>query len=333
MPEQTPKDPGNPGPKDQPNLRPQTLDDFVGQKDLKKRLSITLDACLQRQDILPHQLLAGPPGLGKTTLAQILAHEINAKITITSGPSLEKPADLAGTLVGLEKGDVLFIDEIHRLSPVVEEFLYPAMEDRKLDILIDTEGGQKSLRIDLQPFTLIGATTKPGRLSAPLRSRFQTVHKLELYQTEELAQIVHDSAKKLDLQISHTACLEIAKRSRGTPRTANNNLLWTRDYVLSLAQTQKISTEQAKKALEEIHIDENGLDATDRKIIKTLCQTFKGGPVGLNSLAISCGEDPETVEDIHEPFLISEGYLKRTPQGRMALEKSFKTQKSPHALL
>ena len=333
MPNKSLPDPAHNPTTDPPNLRPQSLADFVGQKDLKKRLSITLDACLQRQDILPHQLLAGPPGLGKTTLAQILAHELHAKITITSGPSLEKPADLAGTLVGLEKGDILFIDEIHRLSPVVEEFLYPAMEDRKLDILIDTDTGQKALRIDLQPFTLVGATTRPGRLSAPLRSRFQTLHKLELYQNDELAQIVHDSAKKLGLEISHSACLEIAKRSRGTPRTANNNLLWTRDYVLSLSQTQTISTEQAKKALEEIHIDEHGLDATDRKILQTLCQTFRGGPVGLNSLAISCGEDPETLEDIHEPFLISEGYIKRTPQGRMALEKSFQTQKPTHALL
>jgi Holliday junction DNA helicase RuvB len=315
------------------SLRPKRLGDFVGQKDLKKRLTITLDACLHRQDILPHQLLAGPPGLGKTTLAQILAEELQAQIKITSGPSIEKPADLAGTLVSLEKGDILFIDEIHRLNPVVEEFLYPAMEDRKLDILIEAEGGQKSLRIDLQPFTLIGATTRPGKISSPLRSRFQTIHKLELYQTDELAEIIHKSATKLGLEIEGNACIEIAKRSRGTPRTANNNLLWTRDFVLSESQTETITTQSAQKALEEIQIDENGLDATDRKILKTLCQTFRGGPVGLNSLAISCGEDPETLEDMHEPFLIAEGYIKRTPQGRMALEKTFQTQKLPHALL
>jgi len=315
----------------QPQLRPQALSDFVGQKDMKKRIAITLEACAMRNDVLPHQLFAGPPGLGKTTLAQILAKENGAKIVITSGPSIEKPADLAATLIGLERGDVLFIDEIHRLNPTVEEFLYPAMEDYKLDILIESEAGHKALRIDLQPFTLVGASTRPGKLSAPLRSRFQTIHKLELYQLDELAQIVYSSATKLQMKIQDDACLEIAKRSRGTPRTANNHLMWVRDYCLSKHNSQTISAEITKLALQEIKIDAWGLDPTDRKIMKILCETFKGGPVGVNSLAISCGEDPETIEDMHEPFLISEGYLKRTPQGRVALEKCFHSLN--HALL
>jgi Holliday junction DNA helicase RuvB len=309
------------------------LEGFIGQEETKKRLKITLEACKHREDILPHQLLAGPPGLGKTTLAQILAAEIGATLKITSGPSIEKPADLAGTLVSLEPGDILFIDEIHRLHPTVEEFLYPAMEDRKLDILLDSNGTAKTMRLDLNPFTLIAATTKPGKLSAPLRSRFQTIHKLELYTTNELAEIVKNSSEKLGLDMTQAACQEIAQRSRGTPRTANNHLLWTRDYALSCLGKTTIGGEDAKQALQEIGIDATGLDKTDRKLLETLCRTFKGGPVGLQTLAVSCGEDPESLEDMHEPFLIAQGYIQRSPQGRIATEKCFKYHKDPHALL
>jgi holliday junction DNA helicase RuvB len=305
------------------SLRPDKLKHFLGQEAIKSRLSITLKATKGRGECLPHQLLAGPPGLGKTTLAQILAHEMGCDIKITSGPSLEKPGDLAGTLVSLEENDILFIDEIHRLSPVVEEFLYPAMEDRKLDILLDEGGATKTMRINLKPFTLIGATTKPGALSAPLRSRFQTIHKMEMYTNEELKSIVLQSAEKLDVVLHEKAAKAISKRSRGTPRTANNQLLWVRDYVAAVQDSKLIDEETTLAALKEIDVDEHGLDSTDRKILETLVTTFKGGPVGIASLAISCGEESSTIEDIHEPFLISEGYIKRSATGRIALKKAF----------
>lgn len=304
------------------NLRPEKLDRFLGQEAIKRRIAITLAATKSRGETLPHQLLAGPPGLGKTTLAQILAREMGSKIRITSGPSLEKPGDLAGTLVSLEAGDILFIDEIHRLSPVVEEFLYPALEDRKLDILVETDQTPRSIRIDLQPFTLIGATTKPGNLSAPLRGRFQTIHKMELYTTPELAAIVSQSAETLGMALHPQAADEIARRSRGTPRTANNHLLWIRDFASAVKESSTIDPATAVEALQEIQIDENGLDPTDWKILRTIVQIFKGGPVGLQSLAVSCGEDIASIEDMHEPYLISEGYIKRGPQGRTATDKA-----------
>lgn len=311
-------------------LRPETLEGFRGQTEVKRRISITLRAAKSRQEPLPHLLLAGPPGLGKTTLAQILATEMGAKIHITSGPSLEKPADLAGALVRLEPGDVLFIDEIHRISPQLEEFLYPAMEDRKLDILIDQGGKAQPLRIDIEPFTLVGATTKPGNLTPPLRSRFQTIHHLNLYSIAELAEIVAGSAKRLKAPIDQDACAEIAARSRGTPRTANNNLLWVRDYARAELDTDEISAASAKEALEEIGISPDGLDESDHKILRTLCTTFSGGPVGLTSLAVACGEDAGSVEDVHEPYLIAQGYLQRTAQGRVALEKAKVLYPHPH---
>jgi Holliday junction DNA helicase RuvB len=305
-------------------LRPQSLKDFQGQEDLKKRLLITLEASKSRNDCLPHQLFAGPPGLGKTTLACILAKEMGTEIKITSGPSLEKPGDLAATLVSLKPNDILFIDEIHRLSPVIEEFLYPAMEDRKLDILVESEGGPKSIRIDLSPFTLIGATTKPGNLSAPLRGRFQTIHRLELYNTEELKGIVKQSSSKLGLEIDHGGAQEVAIRSRGTPRTANNHLLWIRDYATAKLKTNMVNKECALEALDAIAIDKEGLDPTDRKILDTLCRIFNGGPVGIQSLSVACAEDAISIEDMHEPYLIAQGYIKRTPQGRVASNKTRK---------
>lgn len=303
-------------------LRPETLKNFQGQSELKKRLLITLEASKSRNDCLPHQLFAGPPGLGKTTLACILAKEMGAEIKITSGPSLEKPGDLATTLVSLKSHDILFIDEIHRLSPVIEEFLYPAMEDRKLDILVESEGGPKSIRIDLAPFTLIGATTKPGNLSAPLRGRFQTIHRLELYSLEELKEIIKQSSKKLSLEIEEGGAEEIAIRSRGTPRTSNNHLLWVRDYATAKLKTNKVSKACALEALNAISIDKEGLDPTDRKILETLCRVFGGGPVGLQSLSVACSEDQISIEDMHEPYLIAQGYIKRTAQGRIASDKT-----------
>lgn len=305
-------------------LRPETLRDFHGQSELKKRLLITLEASKSRKDCLPHQLFAGPPGLGKTTLACILAKEMGTEIKITSGPSLEKPGDLATTLVSLKENDILFIDEIHRLSPVIEEFLYPAMEDRKLDILVESEGGPKSIRIDLAAFTLIGATTKPGNLSAPLRGRFQTIHRLELYNLEELVEIVKQSSKKLALDIDDEGAQEVALRSRGTPRTSNNHLLWVRDYATAKLKTNKVTKACALEALDAIAIDKEGLDPTDRKILDTLCRIFGGGPVGIQSLSVACSEDPISIEDMHEPYLIAQGYLKRTSQGRVASNKTRK---------
>lgn len=310
------------GQADTPSLRPDTLGGFLGQKALKHRLGITLKAAKTRGEILPHQLLAGPPGLGKTTLAQILANEMEAEIHVTSGPSLEKPGDLAGTLLSLKEGSVLFIDEIHRLSPVVEEFLYPAMEDRKLDILIDKDGKTDTLRMDLNAFTLIGATTRPGNLSGPLRSRFQTIHKLELYDAESLTEIVEQSAQKLGCKIQKSAAEEIARRARGTPRTANNHLLWVRDYAQAIDNTTHISHKITQEALREIGIDQEGLDPTDRRILSVLVENFKGGPAGVNSLAVACGEDPGSLEDVHEPYLIAQGYLRRGPQGRVATDKT-----------
>jgi len=303
-------------------LRPTSLKDFMGQEEIKERLKITICASKSRKECLPHQLFAGPPGLGKTTLATILAQEMGTEIKITSGPSLEKPGDLAGTLVGLEEGDILFIDEIHRLSPVIEEFLYPAMEDRKLDILVESDQGTRSIRIDLKPFTLIGATTKPGSLSSPLRSRFQTIHRLELYNNKQIQEIAMRSAEKLKVALHPDAASEIAIRARGTPRTANNHLLWARDFGLAKHQTDILDRELVLKALEAIGIDYGGLDKTDRKILEKLCENFKGGPVGLSSLSVACGEDPLAIEEMHEPYLIAEGYLKRTPQGRIALNKT-----------
>jgi Holliday junction DNA helicase RuvB len=314
-------------------LRPSALKNFLGQEAIKQRIEVTLTATKIRNGILPHQLLAGPPGLGKTTLAQILATEMGRELRITSGPSLEKPGDLAGTLVGLKEGDVLFIDEIHRMPSVVEEFLYPAMEDQKLDILVGEAGGtSKTIRIPLAHFTLIGATTKPGSLSGPLRSRFQTIHKLEPYTSEELAQIASASAERLGITLHTEAAQELARRARGTPRIVNNHLLWVRDYALAASQQHQegkpkdpsiIDPETAAAALTMINVDASGLDPTDRNLLEKLVLAFKGGPVGLSSLAVACGEDPQGVEEMNEPYLISQGYIKRTHNGRVALGKAY----------
>jgi Holliday junction DNA helicase RuvB len=305
------------------SLRPQTFEEYIGQENTKEILKIAIYSAKTRQKPLPHQLFSGPPGLGKTTLAQIIANEMGSNVKITSGPTLEKPGDIAGTLIGLEKGDILFIDEIHRLHPTLEEFLYPAMEDKKLDILIPGENGSnKTLRIDLADFTLIGATTKPGSLTGPLRSRFQTQHKLEPYSLKELTQIVINTAARLPYKIEETAAEEIARRSRNTPRIANNHLLWVRDFCITEAR-ETITKTLAKTALNKIGTNDTGLTKTDTALLHALVTQYNGGPVGLQTLALACGEDAAGVEEIQEPYLIQNQFIKRTAQGRVALEKAY----------
>lgn len=305
------------------SLRPKILNEYIGQDKVKESMKVYIEAAKKRGEPLDHVLLYGPPGLGKTTLSNIIANEMNSNIKITSGPAIEKPGDLASILTNLSEFDVLFIDEIHRLNKTVEEILYPALEDFSLDIIIGKGPSARSIRLDLPKFTLIGATTKAGSLTTPLRDRFGIVSRLELYSPEQLEQIIKRSATILGVELEEKAENEMARRSRGTPRIANRILKRVRDYAVVLGNG-KITQEIAKIALNKLEIDELGLDETDRKILKTIIHQYKGGPVGLETLAATIGEEVETIEDVYEPYLLQIGFLSRTPRGRIAMPDAYK---------
>lgn len=304
-------------------IRPKEFEDFSGQDKILKNLKVFVKAAKQRGESLDHVLFHGPPGLGKTTLANIIANELGVSMKITSGPILDKPGDLAGLLTSLEEGDVLFIDEIHRLSPVVEEYLYSAMEDYRIDIMIDKGPGARSVQISLNPFTLVGATTRSGLLTSPLRARFGIQCHLEYYDSNVLQKIVERSAKILNIGIDSQAALEIACRSRGTPRIANSLLRRVRDFA-QVEGTGRIDLPITRYALDALNIDKRGLDLMDNKILTTIINKFKGGPVGVNTIATAVGEDPGTLEEVYEPFLIKEGFIHRTPRGREVTELAYK---------
>ncbi|MFC1468130.1 Holliday junction branch migration DNA helicase RuvB [Verrucomicrobiota bacterium] len=303
-------------------LRPTSFGDFVGQQKVRERLELFTEAARQRKDVLDHVLLYGPPGVGKTTLAFILAESMGVNIRCTSGPVIDKPADLAGLLTNLERGDILFIDEIHRMNKTVEEYLYSAMEDFVIDIMIDQGPNSRSIRLDVAPFTLVGATTRSGLLTAPLRSRFGLTNRLDYYTHDELASIVNRSAGIIGVEVECEGAMEVASRSRGTARIANNLLRRVRDYAQVKADN-RVTREVADQALALLDIDDDGLDEMDKRILLTMIEKFSGGPVGISSLAVSVGEESGTLEEVYEPYLIREGFMKRTAQGRVVTERAY----------
>ena len=305
------------------NLRPQTLDDYIGQEKVKNNLKIYIEAAKERNEALDHVLFYGPPGLGKTTLAGIIANEMNVNVKITSGPAIQKPGEMAAILNNLNEGDLLFVDEIHRLNRQVEEVLYPAMEDYAIDIMIGKGATARSIRLDLPKFTLVGATTRAGMLTAPLRDRFGVIHRLEFYSVEELKLIIQHSAKILNVEIDEKGARELARRSRGTPRLANRILKRVRDFA-QVKYNGVITEEVANIALDLLDVDKMGLDHIDRNILMTMIEKFSGGPVGLETLAAAIGEDSGTIEDVYEPYLIKNGFVNRTPRGRVVTDYAYK---------
>jgi Holliday junction DNA helicase RuvB len=303
-------------------LRPRTLADYIGQERVRENLQVSIAAARQRAEALDHVLLYGPPGLGKTTLAYVIGHEMGAPVRATSGPVLEKPGDLAAILTNLKAREVLFIDEVHRMAPVIEEILYPALEDFELDIVIGQGPGARSVKVPLQPFTLIGATTRAGLLTSPLRARFGIVHRLDFYGDGDLVTIVTRSARILGVEIATDAAAEIARRSRGTPRIANRLLRRARDFA-EVRADGRVTPEVCRQALELLEVDIHGLDESDRRLLRTIIDKFGGGPVGLNSLAAAIGEEKDAIEDIHEPYLIQIGFIDRTPRGRVATPRAY----------
>ena len=303
-------------------IRPETIEEYIGQKDVKDNIKVFMEAAKMRNESLDHVLLYGPPGLGKTTLAFIIAHEMGTNIKTASGPSIEKSGDLAAILSSLEPGDVLFIDEIHRMPRYIEEILYPAMEDFSLDIIVGSEGNSRNIKIDLPPFTLVGATTRAGDLSSPLRDRFGIVSKLQFYTVEELTDIVKRTSRVLDMPISDDAAVELAKRSRGTPRIANRLFKRVRDFAM-VKKSKEITLKITEEALDKLKVDKIGLDNTDRELLLAIINRFNGGPVGIDALSSSIGEEVTTIEDVYEPFLLQIGLLKRTARGRVVTDKAY----------